>query len=73
MYDSIKATDKGIQYNIYGDWHVKGVNRPIRNWITLKGEGKAGRLFSNKNLKKLQEDIRKSFRIPKKNIREMKF
>ena len=73
LYDSIKPTDKGIQFNAYGDWHVKGSIRPKRNWMTLKGLGKAERLFSDKNLRKLQEDIKKSFKIPKKNIREMKF
>ena len=73
LYNSIKATDRGVSFNHYGDWHVKGVIREKRNWMTLKGTGKAGRLFSEKNLKKLTKDIRREFKTPKRNIRAMKF
>ena len=69
FYDSIKANDRGVEFNHYGNWHITGKDkRPVRDW---RGETKA--ILSSKSLKKLQSDIKNSFKIPKKNIRDMKF
>ena len=75
LLKSIKTTDKGISFNHYGDWHVKGMIRPRRNWQTLKGLGKgAERLLSDNIVAKLKEEIRKGFRLAGrgKNIRDIR-
>ena len=74
LQKSIRVTDKGISFNKYGDWHVKGFIRPKRNWMRLK-TGKGGSMIvSDKNMKKLKQDIRKGFRLAGrgKNIRNIK-
>ena len=77
LYDSIKATDKGVSFNHYGHWHVTGEKgRPLRNWMQgTVGVAKGGKqqIVRGEQLRRLQEDIKKSFKIPKKTLREMKF
>ena len=75
LQKSRKVTDKGISFNKYGDWHVKGSIRPKRNWMRLKTGKQVSMIVSDKNMKKLKQDIRKGFRLSGsgKNIRNMKF
>ena len=77
FYDSIKAQDKGISFNHYGYWHITGKGkRPLRNWIQGAvgvGQNKKAQILRGKNLKKFKADIARFFKIPKKNIRGMKF
>mgnify|MGYP003136257123 FL=1 len=75
LQKSIRVTDKGISFNKYGDWHVKGSIRPKRNWMRLKTGKQGSMIVSDKNMKKLKQDIRKGFRLAGrgKNIRNMKF
>ena len=77
FYDSIKANDKGVSYNHYGGWHPQAKGpRPKRNWMHgVIGAEKGGKakILKGKNLKKFRSDIARFFKIPKKNIRGMKF
>ena len=75
LLKSIRVTDKGISFNKYGDWHVKGAIRPKRNWMKLKaGKGVGGRIMSDKNLKMFRREIRKGFKLAGrgKNIRDIR-
>tara|TARA_Y100000361_G_C11159868_1_gene346536 strand:+ start:350 stop:874 length:525 start_codon:yes stop_codon:yes gene_type:complete len=87
LLKSIRVTKKGVTFNKYGDYHVKGgTNLPKRNWMagTVRTESGAAKsapkgfrkstILSDKNLKRLKEGIRKGFRLAGrgKNIRDIR-
>tara|TARA_R100000808_G_C2079599_1_gene103974 strand:+ start:81 stop:569 length:489 start_codon:yes stop_codon:yes gene_type:complete len=76
LYDSIKPTEKGVSFNHYGYWHVTGAgNRPLRNWIQgVVGADKGKiKILRGRALKEVQKLIKKSFKIEKQNLIDMKF
>jgi hypothetical protein len=77
LLKSIRVTKKGVTFNKYGDYHIKGgSNLPRRNWMKLKSQSKpGGRIMSDKNLKMFRREIRKGFKLSGrgKNIRNMRF
>ena len=76
LLKSIRVTKKGISFNKYGDYHIKGgSNLPKRNWMKLKGQAQTGgRIMSDKNLKMFRREIRKGFKLAGrgKNIRDIR-
>ena len=76
LLKSIRVTKKGISFNKYGDYHIKGgSNLPKRNWMKLKGQAQTGgRIMSDKNLKMFRREIRKGFKLAGrgKNIRNIR-
>tara|TARA_R100001463_G_scaffold38005_1_gene81701 strand:+ start:161 stop:691 length:531 start_codon:yes stop_codon:yes gene_type:complete len=85
LHKSIRATEKGVTFNRYGDYHVKGgTNLPKRNWMAgavkspsgaSAGRYKGSTILSEKNLKRLRREIKKGFKLAGrgKNIRDMRF
>ena len=77
LLKSIRVTKKGVTFNKYGDYHVKGgTNLPKRNWMAGSVGHKRGKtgILSEKNLKRLRREIKKGFRLAGrgKNIRDIR-
>ena len=85
LLKSIRVTKKGISFNKYGDYHIKGgSNLPRRNWMSGAMKSKSGAtpgrfggtsILTEKNRKILKREIRKGFKLSGrgKNIRNMRF
>ena len=84
LLKSIRVTKKGVTFNKYGDYHVKGgTNLPKRNWMAgavkspsgaTAGRYKGSTILSEKNLKRLRREIKKGFKLAGrgKNIRDIR-
>ena len=84
LLKSIRVTQKGISFNKYGDYHIKGgANLPRRNWMKGAMKAQAGStpgrfggtsILTEKNRKLLRKEIRKGFKLAGrgKNIRDIR-
>ena len=84
LLKSIRVTQKGISFNKYGDYHIKGgSNLPRRIWMKGAIKAQAGAtpgrfggtsILTEKNRKLLKREIRKGFRLAGrgKNIRDIR-
>ena len=85
LLKSIRVTKKGISFNKYGDYHIKGgANLPRRNWMAGSMKAQSGStpgrfggtsILTEKNRKLLKKEIRKGFKLAGrgKNIRSLRF
>ena len=84
LLKSIRVTKKGISFNKYGDYHIKGgANLPRRNWMKSSMKAQSGStpgrfggtsILTEKNRKLLKKEIRKGFKLAGrgKNIRNIR-
>ena len=84
LLKSIRVTKKGISFNKYGDYHIKGgANLPRRNWMQGAAKAQSGStpgrfggtsILTEKNSKLLKKEIRKGFKLAGrgKNIRDIR-
>ena len=84
LLKSIRVTKKGISFNKYGDYHIKGgANLPRRNWMKSSMKAQSGStpgrfggtsILTEKNRKLLKKEIRKGFKLAGrgKNIRDIR-
>ena len=85
LLKSIRVTKKGVSFNKYGDYHIKGgTNLPRRNWMAGAARAQSGAtpgrfggttILTEKNRKVLRREIRKGFKLAGrgKNIRNLRF